>query len=102
MIAKIKDTTAQLIQQYQNSSPVKTEGDKSIGGAATTVAAERVELSAKAKDFQRIRQTLDRIPDVRREKIQELKDQIESGKYTVDPGKVAAKMVSESLIDTIV
>jgi negative regulator of flagellin synthesis FlgM len=101
MITKIKDTTSQLIQQYQNSNPVRNEGDKSVGGGATTVATERVDISAKAKDFQRIRQILDQIPDVREEKIQELKDRIESGNYVVDSGKVAAKMVGESLIDTI-
>lgn len=100
MITTIKDTTAQGIQQYQKSDPVKNEGDKPVGGGAT-IATERVDLSAKAKEFQRIRQILDQIPDVREEKIQELKDRIESGNYAVDSGKVAAKMLGESLIDTI-
>ena len=100
MITKIKDATAQGIQQYQKSDPVRNEGDKSVGGGAT-VATERVDLSAKAKEFQRIRQILDRTPDVREDKVRELKDRIESGNYAVDAGKVAAKMLSESLIDTM-
>jgi negative regulator of flagellin synthesis FlgM len=101
MINKIKDTTSQLIQQYQSSGPVKNEGDKSVGSGSTAVAVEKVDLSAKAKDFQRIRQILDQTPDVRQDKVAGLKDRIESGKYVVDSEGVAAKMIGEHLIDTI-
>jgi len=100
MITTIKDTTVQGLQQYQKSDPVKNEGDKPVNGGAAIVT-EKVDLSAKAKELQRIRQILDQIPDVREEKVQELKDRIESGNYAVDSGKVAAKMLGESLIDTI-
>jgi negative regulator of flagellin synthesis FlgM len=100
MVSAIKDTTAQGIQQYQKSDPVINEGAKPVSGGAT-VATERVDLSAEAKDFQRIKQILDETPDVREEKVRELKDRIESGNYAVDSGKVAAKMLGESLIDII-
>lgn len=100
MIATIKDTTAQAIQQYMKSDPVRNEGDKPVGGAAA-IATERVDLSTKAQEFQRIRQIVDQTPDVRQDKVRELKDRIESGKYVVDSGKVAARMLGESLIDTI-
>jgi flagellar biosynthesis anti-sigma factor FlgM len=100
MVSAIKDTTAQGIQQYQKSDPVINEGAKPVGGGSA-VATERVNLSAEAKDFQRIRQILDETPDVREGKIRELKDRIESGNYVIDSGKVAAKMLGESLIDTI-
>jgi negative regulator of flagellin synthesis FlgM len=100
MVTKIKDTAAQVVQQYQKSDLVRNEGDKLVGSGAT-IATERVDLSAKAQEFQRIRQMLNQIPDVRQEKVRELKDRIESGNYAVDSGKVAAKMLGESLIDTI-
>jgi flagellar biosynthesis anti-sigma factor FlgM len=100
MISTIKDTTAQGIQQYQKSDPVINEGAKPVNNG-TPIATERVDLSAEAKDFQRIRQIVDQTPDVRQEQVQELKDQIKSGNYKVDSGKVAARMLGESLIDTI-
>jgi negative regulator of flagellin synthesis FlgM len=100
MISKINDATAQMIQQYQKSEPVRSEGDKPASGGAA-IATERVDLSAKAQEFQRIRQLLDQVPDVREGKVQELKAQIESGNYKVDAGKIATKMLGESLIDTI-
>ncbi|MCE5264222.1 MAG: flagellar biosynthesis anti-sigma factor FlgM [Deltaproteobacteria bacterium] len=100
MISRIKDTPPQGIQQYQKNEQVRNETDKPVAGGAA-VAAERVDLSAKAKEFQQIRQILDETPDVREGKVQELKDRIESGSYTIDAGKIAAKMLGESLIDTI-
>jgi hypothetical protein len=63
MINKVKDTTSQLIQLYQSNCQIKNEGDKSVGGGATAVATEKVDLSAKARDFQRIRQILDQTPE---------------------------------------
>jgi negative regulator of flagellin synthesis FlgM len=100
MISKIKDTSAQALQQYQKSDPVKNDGEKSVGAGATTTT-EKVDLSAKAKDILRIKQIMDQTPDVREAKVQELKRQIDSGTYTVDTDKVADKMVGEALIDII-
>jgi hypothetical protein len=61
MISKIKDTSSQMIQQYQKIDSVKNDGDKPIGAGAT-ITTETVDLSAKAKDIQRIKQVLDQTP----------------------------------------
>ena len=101
MISKVKDASAQIIQQYQKIDSAKNEGDKPAG-AEKTIATEKVDLSNKAKDIQKIKQVLDQTPEVRDEKVKELKRQIESGNYAIDPGKIADKMLGESLIDIIV
>jgi negative regulator of flagellin synthesis FlgM len=101
MISKIKDTNAQLIQQYQKSDATKKEAETQPGGMSSTMT-ERVDLSSKAKDIQQIKQIIEETPDVRMDKIQELKQQIETGNYKVDAEKVAEKLVTESLIDLIV
>lgn len=100
MISKVKDASAQIIQQYQKIDSVKNEGDKPIG-VEKTIAAERVDLSSKAKDIQKIKQVLDQTPEVRDEKVQELKRRIENGSYAIDPDRIADKMLGESLIDII-
>jgi negative regulator of flagellin synthesis FlgM len=98
MISKINDASAQMIQQYQKSEPVRSEGNKPASGGAA-VATERVDLSNKAKDIQKIKQVLDQTPEVREEKVQELRRQIESGSYAINSGIIADKMLGESLID---
>jgi flagellar biosynthesis anti-sigma factor FlgM len=40
-------------------------------------------------------------PDIREEKVQELKRQIDTGKYSVNADKLAEKIVGESLIDIL-
>jgi negative regulator of flagellin synthesis FlgM len=98
MISKIKDASAQMIQQYQKNDSVRNEGDRPVG-AGTTVATERVDLSTQAKDIHRIKQILDQTPDVREEKVRELKRQIESESYSINTDRIADKMLRESLID---
>jgi negative regulator of flagellin synthesis FlgM len=97
MISKIKDASTPLIQQYQKNDFTKSDADRQVAGQAGI--AERVNLSTKAKDIQQIKQLLDQIPETRDAKIMELKQQIESGNYRIDAGKIAEKMVGESLID---
>ena len=99
MISKIKDTSTQVIQQYQKGELPKNEAEKPIGAAPT--ATEKVDLSTRARDIQRIKQIVDQTPDIREEKVLELKCQIDNGKYAVNTDKIAEKMVGESLIDII-
>jgi len=99
MISKIKDASAQVIQQYQKNELTKNEPDKPVGAAQAV--KETVDLSTTARDIQKIKQIVDQTPDIREEKVLELKRQIDSGNYTVNSGKIAEKMVGESLIDII-
>ena len=86
-----------MIQQYQKTELKNNETDKQIG--VTPMATERVNLSSKAKHIQQIKQILDQTPDIREEKIVDLKNQIEKGSYNINSEKIAEKMVGESLID---
>ena len=101
MISKVNDASAQMIQQYQKIDSVKSEAEKPVG-AGTAIATERVDLSSKAKDIQKIKQDLDQIPEIREEKVNELKRQIENGSYAINSGRIADKMLEESLIDIII
>lgn len=99
MISKVKDTSAQWVQQYQKGELIKNEADRPTGAASTVT--ERVDLSARAKDIRQVKQLLEQVPEVREDKVQELKRQIDSGSYVVQVDKIAEKMVEESLIDIL-
>jgi negative regulator of flagellin synthesis FlgM len=96
-ISDVKDTTAQMLQQYQRNVGVGQSMDKPATVAA--VPEEKVDLSTKAKDLQQIKNAVAQLPEVREEKIQELKLQIEKGVYNINSSNIAEKMVGESLID---
>ena len=99
-ISGIKDTTAQMIQQYQKNESLRQETERAVGGVAgVTAPEEKVDLSTKARDVQTIKNALTGIPDIREEKIQELKNRIDAGTYNVSGEKIAGKIVGESFLD---
>jgi len=60
-----------------------------------------MKLTTKAKDIQQLRDAINRLPDIREDKVRELKDKVERGIYEVDGQKIAEKMVEESLLDIL-
>ena len=59
---------------------------------------DKVALSPEAKQIQDVKKRLDSLPDVREDKVSEIKEQIEAGTYTIDGEKIAFKMIRESLL----
>ena len=60
---------------------------------------ERVELSEKASDLNKIRELVLRTPDIREEKVELLREKIASGSYNVSSQEIADKMLREYLIE---
>ncbi len=87
------------VQNAQNSEGVKqplTQGqDKST-------QTESVKLSTTAKEIQQARKAMEATPEIREDKVGQLKGEIEAGTYSVEKDKVASKMIRESLIDTFI
>ena len=79
--------------------------DKDKAGASdsrpekTTAKTDTVVISESAKRVQEVRKQLDAIPDIREEKVAQLKEQVENGTYQVNAEKVAEKMIKEGLIN---
>jgi negative regulator of flagellin synthesis FlgM len=91
------------IDAYINNSKEKNK----IAGASSdstkhVQSSDRVEFSQTAKDVKDAREQLESIPDVREEKVSEIKGQIEDGTYKIDGKKIARNMIRESLIDETV
>jgi negative regulator of flagellin synthesis FlgM len=92
--------------------PKKTENEiEGMGGKQTSneqkveeknqsVQDTIVNLSTASKETQTAREIIASEPDVREDKVAELKERIESGNYTIDNKAVADKIVN-SFIDEI-
>jgi len=65
----------------------------------TGVKADTVVISDAAKRVQEARRQLDDIPDVREDKVSELRSQIQNGTYEIDADKIAGKMIKEGLLN---
>ncbi len=95
------NSMTELISQYKiNENKVVPEPEKQ---AANSVAQEeRVSLSSAARDIQRAEKAIKELPEIREEKVRDLQDQIETGRYEVSGEKIAGKMISESVLDVVV
>ena len=58
-------------------------------------AKDKVDLSVNAKELGDIMSAINRLPEVRTEKVAGIRSRINSGKYVVDPAEIARKMVDE-------
>lgn len=63
--------------------------------------ADTVALSNAAKNIQEAQKQLEAIPDVRDDKVAQLKEQIENGTYEIDEEKIADKMLKDSLLNDL-
>jgi negative regulator of flagellin synthesis FlgM len=69
------------------------------GESAKSSDAVKSDISSRAKDSAKARAVATSAPDVREDKIAELKRRIADGNYKVDAGAVADRMVNEHLAE---
>ncbi len=55
--------------------------------------ADRVDISGLSKEIAHIMSAVNHLPDVRDNKVQEIKRRVDAGIYTVDPRKVAESIL---------
>ena len=95
-------------KQYTESMDgvAQTKGAKHKGKASKTSSADaasslgessssKVKLSERAQDMKKIREVVDKSPDVDEAKVAKFKSMLANGQYKVDASKVADKMVDE-------
>lgn len=78
-----------MMNVYKNQG-LKTNESKSAS------RMDEVQISSEALDFQTVLNAAKNIPDIRQDKVNELKQQIDSGTYRVDAHKIAEKMLNSA------
>ena len=79
---KIMKAYQNLNQQDNNNVNKKTKSDQ-------------VSISNETKEIQNIKETLENKPEIRQEKVDQIKNQIQNGNYQVDSQKIAEKIISD-------
>jgi len=89
------DAYNKISQVYQASNIQKVSKVK--GGSEK----DKLEISNTAKDYQIAKQAISQIPDVREDKVNAIKKQIQSGTYNVNMEEVASHIVEKYFEKTI-
>jgi negative regulator of flagellin synthesis FlgM len=84
------------VNQVQDKNKVGTPDNKP---EKTAIKADTVVLSDAAKRVQEARRQLNDIPDVREDKVSQLRSQIQNGTYEINADKIAGKMIKEGLLN---
>jgi negative regulator of flagellin synthesis FlgM len=71
-------------------------------GSCDTIAKDEVVLSPEAKQIQQAKELIASLPDIREEKVAEIRARIEAGEYQIDGEKIAEKMIEESLLNELI
>ena len=86
------------VDAYVNQVHDKKKADQATDQAReSAVKTDTVVISEAAKRIQETRAKLDEVPDVREDKVAELRNQIQNGTYQVDAQKTAEKLLKEHL-----
>ncbi|HZO29204.1 MAG TPA: flagellar biosynthesis anti-sigma factor FlgM [Chloroflexota bacterium] len=81
---------ARRAERASNDSQVQAD-PQSVRSSSDTV-----EISSRSRELARARQAVDAAPDVRADKVAEIKQRIEDGTYSVSPELLARKMLEGS------
>lgn len=80
--------TDNIFQAYKNNNNVKkVKLDKGIQ------EKDRLEISPRAVEFQHAMEKLKNVDEMRKDKVDKIKKQIDAGTYEIDEGKIAEKIL---------
>jgi negative regulator of flagellin synthesis FlgM len=86
-----------------NVQKVERPKEKAGGEKAEEVLSkDQVTVSEKAKEIGRLQLEVSKIPEIRTDRVEEIKNAITAGTYDVKGEAVAGKMLKEAVIDSLV
>lgn len=100
---KISDTnmqTTQGISSYARGETARPNAEKQAEGGVA-VPQERIDLSGKAREVQQLQKAVTEAPEIREDRVNELKSRIQNGTYHVSAEDIASKIVGDTLTDLI-
>lgn len=72
----------------------KPSNTKKVGKAEEIQKKDSYEISQSAKDYQIAKKAVSEAPDIREDKVAQIKEALASGTYNVSSQEIAEKMVS--------
>ena len=96
---KISEINTEFMKQYKINEKLNSESKKRIN--ENVVLEEKVSISSISRDVKLAKKAIEELPDVREERVRELKGQIEHGTYNVSGEKIAEKMSGDLSFDIV-
>jgi len=90
--------TTQYIEQAQKSKPPE-KNQIAQSSEVKNQQTDRVDLSDQSKEMKKIHTAQQMAPDIRTDRVNEVKKLVEENRYQIDSEAVAEKMIKESIFE---
>ncbi len=94
-----KNQSVQIDAYVKHVNEEKKADSSENSAQKSATKTDTVVISDEAKQIQETLNQLHAIPDEDKEKVEQLKKEIENGTYEINAEKIAGKMISEGLIN---
>ncbi len=91
----IRTISPYLTNAVQDSSTAGKAGAQDNATAVNGVSSDQVQLSQGYQNLAQAQKSITGTDEVRTDKVQQIKSQLESGTYQINPGAIAGKMLDE-------
>jgi negative regulator of flagellin synthesis FlgM len=83
--------------------PEKTKDRTAEGKSGEVISKDdQVTLSGPARDIGRLQMEVSKLPDVRTDRVEEVKNAINAGTYDVKGDAVAGKLLKDAIVDKLI
>ena len=88
-----KKGVQRLEDPQQSEQTLKSSGEQSV--------SDRFELSARNGEIAHLNELIQSIPDIREDKVEKVRQELENGTYNVKADKIAEKILQDNLLDEV-
>ena len=85
------------LEGKEKTSATRRAEDRARESSGSSSQGDRVQLSERSREMAKAAETLASTPDIRQQKVAEIKERIQNQEYRVDADKVAHKMITDFL-----
>ncbi|UCD35218.1 MAG: flagellar biosynthesis anti-sigma factor FlgM [Nitrospiraceae bacterium] len=72
-----------------------SEAERSDSARNSDADKDRISLSGNARKIHELKGLIEQLPDIRTDRVEELRKALDAGQYNVDPLKIAEKVLEE-------
>jgi negative regulator of flagellin synthesis FlgM len=101
MEIKGKDASVNIDAYLNKIADKKDVAQKAKPDTPSVRGEDKVQISARAREIVEAQKAAKAIPDVREDKVAEVKNKVETGTYRVEGHRIAVNMIDESLQNEI-
>ncbi|OPX98279.1 MAG: Anti-sigma-28 factor, FlgM [Syntrophorhabdus sp. PtaU1.Bin002] len=97
----MNDTKPTLIENLIKSNNIKTSQGTDVQGTKSGDMADKVELTGRKDEINSIKERINSTPIVREEKVENLRQAVQTGTYNIKGELVAKSLLKSCLLDEI-